>query len=349
MTQAYDIQAPPHLPVMLPEVLASLAPMAGEVHLDGTFGAGGYTLGILEAAGCTVYGIDRDPAAVPRAQPVKDRYGDRFTLLTGKFSDMDALLAKVGVDQLNGVVLDLGVSSPQLDTPERGFSFRFDGPLDMRMSLEGPSAADVVNTWSEEALARIIWEYGEERFSRRIAKTILRARNDAPIETTGRLAEIVRSCVPKAKDRIDPATRTFQALRIQVNNELEEIDGALVAAERLLAPGGRLVVVAFHSLEDKRVKAFLRTRSGRDASGSRHLPPGLATKAEPSFTLTSTGAIKPSRAEEVVNPRARSARLRGAVRTEAAIWPASPSTGINPGKPSRHGGSASSDQKGGKR
>lgn len=328
-----------HAPVMLSEVLQALAPVAGETHLDGTFGAGGYTRGILDTAACSVFGIDRDPEAVPRADKIKGHYGDRFTLLTGTFGEMESLLAQVGVTQLDGVVLDLGVSSPQIDTPERGFSFRFDGPLDMRMSLDGPSAADVVNGWDEAELARIIWEYGEERFSRRIAKAIIRERSDAPIETTGRLAEIVRSCVPKAKDKIDPATRTFQALRIQVNNELEEIDNALLAAERLLAPGGRLVVVAFHSLEDKRIKAFLRTRSGRDGGRSRHLPPGLFVDTAPSFTLPSMGATKPSRAEEALNPRARSARLRQAVRTDAVVW----------SLPSQSDGATSSDQKGGKR
>ena len=311
----------PHFPVMLPEVLAALKPAAGEVHLDGTFGAGGYTRGILDDSDCRVFAIDRDPDAIVRGQSVAATYGDRLTLLTGTFGDMEHLLSGVRVTQLDGVVLDLGVSSPQIDTPERGFSFRFDGPLDMRMGLDGPSAADVVNEWPEEELARIIWEYGEERFSRRIAKAVVRVRAESRIETTTQLADIVRGCVPRAKDKIDPATRTFQALRIQVNDELGELDRALLAAERLLVPGGRLVVVAFHSLEDKRVKAFLRARSGRaGGGGSRHLPQGHAETRSPSFTLMTTGTVKPSASETAVNARSRSARLRGAWRTNAQPW-----------------------------
>lgn len=315
-------QTNPHLPVMLPEVLAALAPAGDEVHLDGTFGAGGYTKGILDAAPATkVYAVDRDPEAIDRGRPLVETYAPRLTLLAGPFGEMERLLAEVGVTRLDGVVLDLGVSSPQIDTPERGFSFRFDGPLDMRMSLSGPSAADVVNDWPEAELARIIWEYGEERHSRRIAKAILRERAESRIETTSRLADIVRGCVPKAKDKIDPATRTFQALRIQVNDELGELDRALAAAERLLAPGGRLVVVAFHSLEDRRVKAFLRTRAGREGAGSRHLPPSVEAARAPSFHLPKAGTTKPGQAEESINPRARSARLRAATRTDAPAWP----------------------------
>lgn len=309
-----------HLPVMLPEVLTALNPTAGETYLDGTFGAGGYSSAILDAADCRLFAIDRDPDAITRGQPLLEKYGTRLTLLTGTFGDMDTLLASVGITSLDGVVLDLGVSSPQIDTPERGFSFRFDGPLDMRMSQSGPSAADVINEWPEEALAQIIWEYGDERFSRRIARAVVRDRASARIETTHQLAEIVRACVPRSKDKIDPATRTFQALRIQVNDELGELDRALLAAERLLAPGGRLVVVAFHSLEDKRVKAFLKARSGRNSGGSRHLPPDLSTPKAPSFSLVSSGVVKPSQSEAALNPRARSARLRMATRTEAPIW-----------------------------
>lgn len=317
-----DMQTAPHLPVMLPEVLTALTPCDGETHLDGTFGAGGYTKGILDAAETKVFAIDRDPDAIKRGQPLVDAYDGRLSLLAGPFGDMERLLNEVGITELDGVVLDLGVSSPQIDTPERGFSFRFDGPLDMRMSLSGPSAADVVNDWPEAELARIIWEYGEERFSRRIAKVVIRERQEARIETTRHLAEIVRGCVPKGKDKIDPATRTFQALRIQVNDELGELDRALEAAERLLSPGGRLVVVAFHSLEDKRVKAFLKARAGRTGSGSRHLPPGQDTAA-PSFHMAKTSAVKPGREEESKNPRARSARLRAATRTEAPAWASS--------------------------
>lgn len=309
-----------HLPVMLSEVLARLAPAAGETHLDGTFGAGGYSRAILEAADCALYAIDRDPEARPRATALTDRFAGRFTLLTGRFGDMERLLAEVGVDRLDGVVLDLGVSSPQIDDAARGFSFRFDGPLDMRMSRDGPTAADVVNGWAEADLARIIRDYGEERFARRIAKAIVAARADGPIETTKRLADIVRAVTPKAKDGIDPATRTFQALRIEVNDELGELDRALAAAERLLAPGGRLVVVSFHSLEDRRVKTFLKARSGRAGGGSRHLPEHPDRAIAPSFRLSVGGAEKPSADETARNPRARSARLRHAVRTDAPVW-----------------------------
>lgn len=310
-----------HLPVMLDQVLEALSPADGETILDGTFGAGGYTRAILDAADTTVCAIDRDPEAIARGAALMDRYAGRLTLLTGRFGDMESLLAKVGVTRLDGVVLDLGVSSPQIDTPERGFSFRSDGPLDMRMGLDGPSAADVVNSWEEADLARLIWEYGEERHSRRIARAILRERAEAPIETTRRLAEIVRGCVPKAKDKLDPATRTFQALRIQVNDELGELDRALVAAERLLAPGGRLVVVAFHSLEDRRVKAFLRGRAGHTRGVSRHMPAAAEPKvAAPSFELPSGGVRKPHATETAANPRARSARLRAATRTQAPAW-----------------------------
>ena len=311
---------PRHLPVMLDEVIARLAPAEGEVHLDGTFGAGGYARAILEAADCRLIALDRDPAAIARGQALVGEFGDRLTLIAGRFGEMDRLLAEVGVTRLDGVVLDLGVSSPQLDQAERGFSFRFDGPLDMRMSLDGPTAADVVNGWPEADLARVIKEYGEERFARRIAKAIVAARADAPIETTQRLADLVRGVVPKSKDGIDPATRTFQALRIEVNDELGELDRALAAAERLLAPGGRLVVVSFHSLEDRRVKTFLKARSGRGGGGSRHLPQHPDALRAPSFQVPPGGVDKPGEAETRRNPRARSARLRHAVRTDAPVW-----------------------------
>jgi 16S rRNA (cytosine1402-N4)-methyltransferase len=305
---------------MMQEIVTHLAPQGGETHLDGTFGAGGYARAILESADCTLYAIDRDPAAIARGAGLAEEFAGRLTLLAGRFSQMEELLGQVGVTRLDGVVLDLGVSSPQIDDAARGFSFRFEGPLDMRMSLEGPTAADVVNGWDEAELARIIKEYGEERFSRRIARAILAARAEAPIETTGRLASIVRSVVPKSKDGIDPATRTFQALRVEVNDELGELERALVAAERLLAPGGRLVVVSFHSLEDRRVKTFLKARSGRGGGGSRHLPQHPDQQRAPSFHMESGGVQKPSDAETARNPRARSARLRHAVRTDAAVW-----------------------------
>ncbi|MFC6854246.1 16S rRNA (cytosine(1402)-N(4))-methyltransferase RsmH [Marivibrio halodurans] len=309
-----------HLPVMLEEVIARLAPADGEVHLDGTFGAGGYARAILGAADCRLLAIDRDPAAIARGRDLVAASAGRLTLLAGRFAEMEALLAEVGVTRLDGVVLDLGVSSPQIDDADRGFSFRFDGPLDMRMSMEGPTAADVVNGWEETDLTRIIREYGEERFARRIARAIVAERADAPIETTARLAAIVRGVVPKSKDGIDPATRTFQALRLEVNDELGELDRALLAAERLLAPGGRLVVVSFHSLEDRRVKTFLKARSGRGGGGSRHMPQHPDATRAPSFRLESGGVEKPGEAECRRNPRARSARLRHAVRTDAPVW-----------------------------
>lgn len=301
-----------HNPVMLAEMLGALDPQNGARYVDATFGAGGYTRAILGAAKCSVIAIDRDPDAIVRAEPLAAEYGDRFTVLCGCFGDMEQLLLEIGITRLDGIVMDFGLSSPQIDNPARGFSFRYDGPLDMRMSLVGPSAADVVNEWPESDLARIIKEYGEERYARRVARAIVAARKESPIETTSALANIVRSAVPRSKDGIDPATRTFQALRIEVNDELGEIDRALEAAEKLLSPQGHLVVVAFHSLEDRRVKAFLAKRSGRGGGGSRHLP--QAEPAPPTFTLLPGGLQKPSDTEVRQNPRARSARLRAAIR-----------------------------------
>jgi 16S rRNA (cytosine1402-N4)-methyltransferase len=325
----------PHIPVLLAEVLAALAPKDGEVFVDGTFGAGGYSRALLDSCDCRVYGIDRDPSAIAAGQVLAARYGARLTLLPGRFGDMEQLLAAVGVTAVDGVALDVGVSSMQLDQSARGFSFRADGPLDMRMDpTTGDSAADLVNRADEAALADIIYEYGEERLSRAIARAIVAARAEAPIETTGRLAEVVRGAVRRKQGRrdetIDPATRTFQALRIAVNDELGELDRALGAAERLLRPGGRLAVVSFHSLEDRRVKSFLATRSGSSARPSRHFPSLLpresARGAVPSFPPASFKAVtrKPvaaSDAEAKRNPRARSARLRSAVRADAPAWP----------------------------
>lgn len=310
-----------HRPVMLDEVIDCLRPAANETYLDGTFGAGGYSAAILTAADCFLYAIDRDPEAIERGAELSARMGRRLVLVGGCFGDMDSLLAAHNVSRLDGVVLDLGVSSPQIDRAERGFSFKKDGPLDMRMSLAGPSASDVVNNWSELDLGRVIRDYGEERFSRRVARAIVKARSDAPIETTARLAEIVRASLPRPKSGgrdIDPATRTFQALRIQVNDELGELERGLVAAERLLAPGGRLVVVSFHSLEDRRVKAFLRTRSGRAANVSRHMPEATSAPV-PTFQVPPRQPVLPTDREAADNPRARSARLRWALRTEAPV------------------------------
>ncbi len=302
-----------HRPVMLREVLSALAPRDGAIMVDGTLGRCGYTLGLLDAAKCTVWGIDRDPAAIAEGEKVARAHPGRLHVVKGRFGEMDQLLEARGVAQVDGITLDLGVSSPQLDDAARGFSFRTDGPLDMRMGDDGPTAADILNELPEEELADIIFRYGEERHSRRIARAIVAARRVAPITRTLQLAEIVRGVVHRANDGIDPATRTFQALRIYVNDELGELQRGLVAAERLLRQGGRLAVVSFHSLEDREVKSFLRARAGAEDRGSRHLP-ARNTRA-PSFTLLSRRAIRPTEDECAANPRARSARLRAAERT----------------------------------
>ncbi|MGE0724694.1 MAG: 16S rRNA (cytosine(1402)-N(4))-methyltransferase RsmH [Alphaproteobacteria bacterium] len=307
-----------HTPVLLAEVVGLLQPRDGAIYVDGTFGAGGYSAAILDRARCRVVGIDRDPEAIARGQDLAARYGDRLTMVEGRFGEMDRLLAERGVDAVDGIALDLGLSSPQVDTAERGFSFREDGPLDMRMERHGATAADLVASLDEASLADVIFRYGEERHSRRVAREIVGARADAPITRTGALAAIVRRAVPRSADGIDPATRTFQALRIAVNDELGELERGLVVAERLLAPGGRLAVVSFHSLEDRTVKAFLRARSGGEG-GSRHRPP--ASRPAATFRLATAKAIRPTAAECAANARARSARLRGGERTAAAPWP----------------------------
>jgi 16S rRNA (cytosine1402-N4)-methyltransferase len=303
-----------HTPVLLAEVLAALAPRAGGTYLDGTFGGGGYSEALLETPGCKVVAIDRDPVAVQGGDALVQRFPGRLTILEGRFAEMERLLSPLGIAAVEGVALDLGVSSMQLDEARRGFSFRADGPLDMRMAGQGTTAADLVNTLSESELAELIRDFGEERHARRVARAIVRHR---PIVTTSALANVVRGAVPAA-GRIDAATRTFQALRIAVNDELAELDSGLAAAERLLAAGGRLAIVSFHSLEDRRVKDFLRERSSAAARGSRHLPPARA--AQPSFRLLSRKPVTPGAAELARNPRARSARLRAAERTAAPAW-----------------------------
>jgi 16S rRNA (cytosine1402-N4)-methyltransferase len=319
MTGAAKDNAAPHRPVLLAEVIEALSPRDGAIYVDGTFGAGGYSRAILDAAQCTVFAIDRDPHAVRDAQPLVARYDGRLHIIQGRFGDMVELLRQRGINAVHGVTLDLGVSSMQLDRAERGFSFRFEGPLDMRMESAGQSAADLVNEMAERPLADLIFTFGEEKKARRIAKAIVAARALAPIHTTQQLAEIVRRAIgPAGKDRIDPATRTFQALRIAVNDELGEIDRGLAAAERILSPGGRMAIVSFHSLEDRRVKQFLRDRAGRNPKGSRHLPE-LAPQAEPTLRLIAPGGIEPGEAETRHNPRARSARLRVAERTDAPL------------------------------
>lgn len=307
-----------HIPVMLAEVLEVLAPREGSLYVDATFGAGGYTAAVLDSAPCRVLAIDRDAEACRRADVLVGRYGGRLALVHGRFGDLCQLAAEQGVGGIDGIAFDLGVSSMQLDEAERGFSFRFDGPLDMRMDpSRGISAADAVNRLRPDELAGVIREFGEERFARRIAAAIVRARSAAPILRTMRLAEIIRSVLPRAADGIDPATRTFQALRIYVNDELGELERGLAAAEALLVPGGRLVVIAFHSLEDRTVKTFLRRRSGAGPHLSRHLPAARVTAAAPSFRLITQRPLQPTAREVAANPRARSARLRAAERTAA--------------------------------
>lgn len=307
-----------HAPVMLEEMLKLLAPRDPGIYLDGTFGGGGYSAAILEAASCTVWALDRDPEAIARGADLARRSSGRLHLLQGRFSDMVQLLASVGMTVLDGVVLDLGVSSFQLDAAERGFSFRHDGPLDMRMERQGPTAADLVNELPEAELADVLFRFGEERASRRIARAIVRARTQAPITRTRVLAEIIRRALPPQAGGIDPATRSFQALRIRVNDELDEIERALSQAVELLAPGGRLVVVAFHSLEDRIVKRFMQIAAGRDPAPSRHDPRGLTRAAPALFRLLTPRALRPGAAELAANARARSARLRALERAETA-------------------------------
>ncbi len=308
-----------HLPVMLPEVLATLAPRDDAAYLDATFGGGGYAGAILEAAPrCTLYAMDRDPDAIARGAGLVARHAPRLRLIEGRFGDMLDLLAARGVTALDGVVMDLGVSSFQLDQAERGFSFRADGPLDMRMEKAGPSAADLVNTLPEAELADILYRLGEERFSRRIAKAIVARRAEQPFATTGDLAALVRSKVPRDPSGIDGATRSFQALRLAVNDELGEVERGIAAAAQLLAPGGRLVVVAFHSLEDRIAKRFMAEAAGRGTGASRHDPGALAARTAPRFRLLTSRALRPSEAETRDNPRARSARLRALERLEEA-------------------------------
>ena len=298
-----------HIPVMLNEVLEMLSPRDGASYVDGTFGGGGYASAILEAADCTVLGIDRDPDAIARGQTLVERFAGRLTLVQGEFSCMDQF-----AQESDGVVLDLGVSSFQFDQPARGFSFREDGPLDMRMSLSGESAADFVNSADHSTLASIIARFGEEKNARRIATAIIAAR---PITGTAQLAAIVSEAQGPAAQRfaIHPATRTFQALRIHVNDELGELERGLDAALNILKPQGRLVVVSFHSLEDRIVKQFLNQRSTSAPRGSRHVPVSAAPKA--AFELLTRQPRIPMAAEIGINPRARSAKLRAGVKLAA--------------------------------
>src|SRR4051794_26656655 len=308
-----------HIPVLGAEAIAMLQPRDGGIYVDATFGAGGYSRTILDAADTRVIGIDRDRTAIAAGSDLVDRSNGRLTLVEDRFSNLAELCAAQGAPAVDGVVMDVGVSSMQLDEAGRGFSFRLDGPLDMRMGHDGPTAADVVATASEADLANLIYIFGEERHSRAVARAIVAARKQAPIATTRALAEIVAKVVWSKPGEIHPATRTFQGLRIFVNEELDELHLALSAAERVLKPGGRLVVVSFHSLEDRMVKNFL-TERGKSSAGSRHLPE--TAQAQPSFRILTKRPVTPAEDELRDNPRARSAKLRAAERTEAPAHPA---------------------------
>jgi 16S rRNA (cytosine1402-N4)-methyltransferase len=311
-----------HRPVMLAEVLSALAPRDGGIYVDGTFGAGGYTRAILTAARCKVLAIDRDPDAIAGGAGLVADFPDRLMLVEGRFSDMEDLSRRFGITMIDGAALDIGVSSMQIDDGARGFSFAKDGPLDMRMEQSGLSAADVVNAAEAEHLSRIIGVLGEERKARAIAQAIVRARGEAPIRTTQALVRAIEKATGRQRpqDRIHPATRTFQALRIYVNRELDELAHALAAAERLLKPGGRLAVVTFHSLEDRIVKRFFTERSGKLPSASRHMP-GREEEMAARFTPLFRGHQEAGAAETAENPRARSAKLRAGERTAALPLP----------------------------
>ncbi|QDH13002.1 16S rRNA (cytosine(1402)-N(4))-methyltransferase RsmH [Formicincola oecophyllae] len=317
-----------HFPVMLPEVVAALQPRPGGRYLDATFGGGGYSTAILDAAtqgaqGADVHAIDRDPGAISRGQVLaKQReeagFPGQLHLHQGSFSAMKELAGAYG--PFDGIVLDLGVSSFQIDQAERGFSFRQDGPLDMRMGETGPTASDIVNTASEERLADILYHYGEEKRSRRVARALVEARSTAPITTTARLADIIRSAVPRERAGFDPATRSFQGLRIAVNDELGELERALQDAPTMLAPGGRLVVVSFHSLEDRLVKKAFAALSGRVARTNRHAPPqAVQNQGEAPFKPAHSKPVLPSNDETTLNPRSRSARLRCLERRSSTV------------------------------
>lgn len=305
----------PHIPVLLAEVLEGLAIQPGEVHVDATFGAGGYSRAML-AAGAQVHGFDRDPDAAATGAALAGQSEGRFTFHAGRFSQLAQMLRAAGVTQVDGIVFDIGVSSMQLDQAERGFSFQGDGPLDMRMAQAGTTAAEWLNGADEAEIADVLHTYGEEPRARRVARAIVAAR---PLARTGELAQVVRRALGhKPHDKKDPATRSFQAIRIHLNQELDELRAALAAAEQVLKPGGRLAIVTFHSLEDRLVKQFLRARSGSLPAGSRHLP---AVPQGPAATFDQVGrGQRPSDAEVARNPRARSATLRTARRTAATAW-----------------------------
>lgn len=304
-----------HVPVLLNEVLQCLDPQEGETYVDGTFGGGGYSGAILEAAACNLIAIDQDPDAITRGGSFKEKYAGRFDLIQGRFGDLASILKTVKVETVNGIVLDLGVSSFQLDEAERGFSFREEGPLDMRMGKSGPTAADILNTYDEKKIADILYNYGEEKKSFQIARHIVRERAKEPFKTTSQFVNVIQRVIPHKKGQIHPATRSFQALRIYINGELEDLEKVLAASINVLAPGGRLVVVSFHSLEDRIVKTFLKQKSATSSSDNRYSPRLMQQTLCPYFKLPFKKPLLPSAAETTQNPRARSARLRLGLRT----------------------------------
>ena len=341
VSRGTDTDRSRHIPVLLSEVIESLGPKDGELYIDGTFGAGGYSRAILEAANCRVLGFDRDITAVRAAATLCQQFPGRLRVINRAFSEMEEFgrIEETPNDQplisgpfVDGVVLDIGVSSMQLNEAERGFSFQKDGPLDMRMSAAidpltgqatdaGTSAADFVNTAGEDFIANVIYAYSEEKKSRWIARAIVKARTEKPFTRTLELADLVLKVFHGRKvDGHHPATRTFQALRIYINDELGELARGLAAAERMLKPGGRLVVVTFHSLEDRIVKRFINSRMGKESRGSRHFPEQSIKSTRPSFQIVNSRPLTPSKGELDLNPRARSARLRSATRTDAAPW-----------------------------
>lgn len=326
-----------HIPVLLEEVLDALAIREGGLYLDGTFGAGGYTQAILATPGTRVLALDRDPDAIAAGQDLVAHYGGRLMLEHARFSTCADVAARLGLGPFDGATFDVGVSSMQIDQAERGFSFRFEGPLDMRMEQTGRSAADIVNAGGEEEIADILYHYGEERASRRIARAIVHDREAKPFTTTRELAELLGRLLPSRPTDINPATRTFQALRIAVNDELGELVKALAGAEAMLGEGGRLAVVTFHSLEDRIVKQFFALRSGRGRAGGRLLP-GEPIPPPATFTMSGRQPVTAGHAETHENPRSRSARLRAAVRTDVAplgIDPAVSALAALPVHPSR--------------
>jgi 16S rRNA (cytosine1402-N4)-methyltransferase len=306
-----------HVPVLLAEAMEALDPRAGGLYVDGTFGAGGYARALLDR-GARVIALDRDPSAIRTGEKLKASSGGQLELVEGRFGELDKAAKRFGLDAVDGIVLDIGVSSMQLDEAARGFSLRFDAPLDMRMGGSGRSAADILRDEDEATIADILFHFGEERASRRIARAIVADRETKPFTSTLELAGMIARVAPARRGELThPATRAFQALRIAVNDELSELVHGLSAAERLLVPGGRLAIVTFHSLEDRIVKQFFATRSGRGRAASRRLP-GEPVEAEPTFEVPRGQPIEASEAETSANPRSRSAKLRFGVRTSAS-------------------------------